>query len=403
LASASTTLDAPPASGPRGRSRTVVCQIVHTLNVGGAELLARQFAERGRDEFDFVFACLDEPGSMADELRRAGFPVEILGRRPGFDFSCVRRLAACFRRHDVRVVHAHQYAPFFYAALARLVGWRRLPIVFTEHGRDYPDFRRSKRVLANRALVRRGDRVIGVGQYVRQALIANEGLRPDKVEVIYNGIDVAAYQSSPASRRAARAALRLADDEVAVVQVARLNPLKDHATAIHALAHLAASHPLARLLVVGDGEERPRIEALIAELGLARQVRILGTRRDVADLLAAADVFLLSSVSEGIPLTLIEAMAAGLPCVSTAVGGTPEVILDGQTGLLARAGDPADLATKLAIVLDDADLRSRLGSAGRERSRRHFSDADMHASYHAIYRDLAGQTSRSPAAAGRTP
>jgi glycosyltransferase involved in cell wall biosynthesis len=383
------------------RSKPVVCQIVHTLNVGGAELLARQFAQRGRDDFDFVFACLDAPGIMADELQAAGFAVEVLGRRPGFDFGCVRRLAQVCRRHDVRVVHAHQYAPFFYAALARLACWRTLPIVFTEHGRDYPDYRRPKRVLANRALLRRCDRVVGVGECVRRALVENEGLRPDRVKVIYNGIDIAAYQSSPAARRAARARLQLADGQVSIVQVARLNPLKDHGTAIRAMAYLAKSNPHARLLVVGDGEERPQIESLIAELGLGDQVQMLGTRRDIASILAAADVFLLSSVSEGIPLTLIEAMAAGLACVSTAVGGTPEVILDGHTGLLARSGDAADLATKLKVVIEDAGVRTRMGSAGQDRSREHFSDVQMHAAYQAIYRELAEAS--APRTARRLP
>ena len=377
---------------PRKSARSakpVVCQIVHTLNVGGAELLARQFAERGRDEFDFVFACLDAPGIMADELRNTGFPVEVLGRRAGFDLACARRLARFCRRHRVSVVHAHQYAPFFYAALARLVGWQRLPIVFTEHGRDFPDFRRPKRVLANRALLRRSDRVIGVGQCVRQALVDHEGLRPDRVEVIYNGIDVDAYEGSPAARRELRSRLQLADDQIAIVQVARLNPLKDHGTSIRAMAELSKSHPHARLLVVGDGEERASIESLMTELGLTEQVQLLGTRRDVADLLAAADVFLLSSVSEGIPLTLIEAMACGLPCVSTNVGGTGEVIEDGRTGLLARPADPAHLAASLKVLLDDADLRRTMGAAGRARSRQHFSDVQMHAAYQGIYGDLA--------------
>jgi glycosyltransferase involved in cell wall biosynthesis len=371
------------------RRKPVICQLVHTLNVGGAELLARQFAERGSDEFDFVFACLDSPGVMADELRAAGFIVEVLTRRPGFDLACAHRLAQFCRRHHVDAIHAHQYAPFFYAALARLVGWRSLPIVFTEHGRDYPDFRRPKRVFANWALLRSCDRVIGVGECVRKALIDLEGLSPARVEVIYNGINVAAYESDSFDRSAVRKSLGLADDEVAIMQVARLNALKDHPTAIQALAHLAKTHPRARLLVVGDGEERAKIESLVNELRLASQVRLLGTRRDVARLLAAADIFLLSSVSEGIPLTLIEAMASGLPCVSTAVGGIPEVIGNGRTGLLARPADPADLATKLKILLDDADIRRTLGAAGRTRSREQFSDNQMHAAYHGIYRAMA--------------
>lgn len=380
-------------SGDARRTRPVICQIVHTLNVGGAEILARQFAERARDEFEFVFACLDSAGLMADELRQAGFAVENLARRPGFDLACVRRLANLCRRHHVAAIHAHQYAPFFYSALARTLAWREMPIVFTEHGRDYPDYRRSKRVLANRWILGRRDRVVGVGECVRQALIENEGLSPNRIEVIYNGIDVARYAGHANERQAVREHLGLADDHVAIIHVARLNRLKDHPTAIRAMSLLASRFPQARMLIVGDGEERQTIESLVAELGLSQQVQLLGTRRDIPALLAAADVFLLSSVSEGIPLTLIEAMAAGLPCVSTAVGGTPEVVADGQTGLLTPAGNPEQLADKLATLLTDENLRQRLGAAGKQRCRESFGDEQMHAAYRQVYRELAG-TSR---------
>ena len=375
----------------KGRAKPVICQLVHTLNVGGAEILARQFAERASSEFDFVFACLDSAGVMANELRDAGYVVEALHRRPGFDYQCVRKLAQFCQRHQVAVIHAHQYAPFFYAALARVAAWRDLPILFTEHGRDYPDFRRIKRVLANRLLLGRRDRVIGVGQCVRQALIDFEGLPPERVDVIYNGIEVEHYASAAAERQRMRAALGLSDDDVAIIQVARLNRLKDHATAVRAMAKLVQRCPQARLLIVGDGEERSGIEALIAELNLGQQVHLLGTRRDISQLLAAADVFLLSSVSEGIPLTLIEAMAAGLPCVSTSVGGTSEVVADGQTGLLARAGDAADVAVKLALPIRDAGLRKSLGAAGQVRVRELFGDEPMHAAYQQSYRELASR------------
>jgi glycosyltransferase involved in cell wall biosynthesis len=367
----------------------VICQLVHTLNVGGAEILARQFAVQARDEFDFVFACLDSAGLMADELRSVGYAVEVLNRRPGFDWGCVRRLARLFAMHDVRIVHAHQYAPFFYAAVARLLAWRNMPIVFTEHGRDHPDFRRTKRVLANRCLLGRRDRVIGVGECVGRALRDFEGISANRIEVVYNGIDVTAYGGSATQRTAVRQSLGLADDDVAIIQVARLNVLKDHPTAIRAMAQLVTCCPRAKLLLVGDGEERPKIEALVAELGISSQVKLLGTRRDIAGLLSAADVFLLSSISEGIPLTLIEAMAAGLPCVSTAVGGTPEVIVDGQTGLLAEAANPTDVAAKLKRVVEDHACRTTLGAAGRARSRSRFSDVQMHRAYQDLYRQLS--------------
>ncbi len=178
-----------------------------------------------------------------------------------------------------------------------------------------------------------------------------------------------------------------------IVQVARLDYLKDHATAIRTLARVAARTGRARLVLVGEGPEGPSVRALVGQLGLEDNVRFLGLRQDVARLLPAADLFLLTSVSEGIPLTLIEAMCAGLPVVCTRVGGTGEVVLDGQTGFLAPARDDAALAEAVLRLGSDADLRRRLGEEGRQRARALFSEAHMAERYLGLYDEmLRGRT-----------
>src|SRR5262249_41513611 len=139
-------------------SRTV-CQVLHSLCVGGAEVLATRLARRLRSDYRFVFLCLDDLGSLGEELRREGFTVEVLGRRPGFDSRLIWRMACFLRREQVDLLHAHQYAPFFYGIAARLL-WRRPPLLFTEHGRTFPDYPRSKRILANRLFLERRDRVV---------------------------------------------------------------------------------------------------------------------------------------------------------------------------------------------------------------------------------------------------
>ncbi|HUE73638.1 MAG TPA: GT4 family glycosyltransferase PelF [Pirellulaceae bacterium] len=381
--------------------KPVICQLVHTLNVGGAELLARQFAEAARDRYRFVFVCLDAPGVMAEELAAQGYAIEVIGRKAGFDLACAWRLGRVLRRHGVELVHAHQYAPFFYAMLARMMGMRHLPIIFTEHGRDYPDYPRLKRKVANRLLLRRCDRVVAVGNCVRDALIQNEGLPPDRVEVIYNGVDISRYDPQRPLRDAVRKELGYDQGEILIMQVARLNRLKDHPTALRAMARLAKDCPQARLVLVGDGEERPALEKLTDELGLRGVVRFLGTRSDVARLLQAADIFLLSSISEGIPLTIIEAMATGLPCVATDVGGIAEVIIDGETGRLADARDADALADRLRALIGEPERARRMGAAGCIRAEGHFSDAAMHASYGKIYGELLNQNGLTQAAAGQ--
>jgi glycosyltransferase involved in cell wall biosynthesis len=380
----------PSANEPLDPHRTpAICELVHTLNVGGAEILAREFALRARGDRRFVFACLDACGTIGEELRAAGFTVAELGRRPGFDLRCVWRLARFCRQQGVGLIHAHQYGPFFYASLAsRLAG--RIPVLFTEHGRDVPDYRRPKRVFANRLLLRRRDRVVAVGHCVRDALVHNEGIAPDRIEVVYNGIELEQFAAVKSDSAPLRAELEMTSRHLMIVQVARLNRLKDHATGIRAMAELARDFPDARLVLVGDGEERPKLEALVAALGLKNIVLFAGLQRDVAGWLAAADVFLLTSISEGIPLTLLEAMAASLPCVSTRVGGVPEVIVDGETGFLAEASNPASVAACLRALLTDAELRRRMGVAGKERAWAEFDARAMHRDYNRIFSEMLG-------------
>jgi glycosyltransferase involved in cell wall biosynthesis len=367
--------------------KPTICQVLHTLRVGGAEVLAARLARQLQDRFRFVFVCLDELGSLGEELRGEGFAVEVLQRRAGVDWRCSLRLARFLRRERVDLLHAHQYTPFFYSLTARFL-YRRPAVLFTEHGRHYPDYPRRKRMLANRLLLQRRDCVVGVGEAVRQALIRNEGLSPERVSVIYNGIDLAAFANGVHERLAVRQEIGVGASDLVLLQVARLDYLKDHATALRMLERVVKSCPQARLVLVGEGPERDKIEGILRERDLGPFVRLLGLRGDVARLVPAADVFLLTSISEGIPVTLIEAMAAGLPIVSTRVGGVAEVVEDGQTGLLAPSGDDAALAAHVLRLGEDLALRRQLGQKGRARARALFSEAQMHTGYVRIYREM---------------
>jgi glycosyltransferase involved in cell wall biosynthesis len=369
--------------------KPAVCQVLHSLKVGGAEVLAARLARQLGSSFRVLFACLDDLGTLGQQFREEGFTVEVLGRRPGFDWRCVLRLARLLRRERVDLLHAHQYTPFFYALMARLL-YRRPPVLFTEHGRPSPDYPRRKRILANRLLLQRRDRVVGVGEAVRQALIANEGIPAARVGVIYNGVDLSPFAGPPPDREAVRREMGVNADDFVLIQVARLDHLKDHATGVRAFAQVVARRPEARLVLVGEGPELGAIRAVLREQGQEGRVRLLGLRRDVARLLSGADLSLLTSISEGIPLTVIEAMGAGLPVVSTRVGGLPEVVEDGRTGLLAPAGDPGALAQQIVRLAEDPSLRAEMGNLGRERALALFSEPLMHARYEQLYREMLG-------------
>lgn len=370
--------------------RPVIAHILHRLDRAGAEVLAAGLARSLRDDYQSVFFCLDGLGPLAEELRGEGFVVASFDRRPGIDRSVAKRMRTAIAEHGVSLLHGHQYTPFFYASLARGLSpgaRRKLPLIFTEHGRHYPDHRSAKRVLANKLLLARHDAVTAVGGFVRQALIDNEGIAASRIEVIHNGIAPGTGPTADASERA-RTELGLDASAPVIMQVARFHSVKDHATAVRAFAAVHAAMPDARLVLVGDGPGRPGIEQSVAALGLTEAVVFTGVRADVRALLPGADVFLLSSLSEGISVTLLEAMDAGLPIVATAVGGNGEVVADGQTGLLAPRGDFAVLGRHLRALLTDRDRARAYGQAGRRRLLDRFSQQQMHAGYADAYQAL---------------
>lgn len=369
------------------RSRPTVIQVLHTLEVGGAEVLAARIVRRLQERFHFVFACLDGLGTLGKQLREEGFRVEVLNRKPGIDVACVRRLAQFADDQQVQVIHAHQYTPFFYA---RAPGWagRRAPVLFTEHGRVHPDLPNRKRILFNRLFLRSCDRVVAVGESVKRALIANEGIPSGRIDVIYNGVRLVDFAEDSQERSDVRRELGLAPTTPVAIQVARLDGLKDHFTALRTAERVRESLPDFQLLLVGEGPERPKIEAEIETRGLGETVRLLGLRTDVRRLLAAADLFLLTSISEGIPVTLIEAMAARLPIVSTDVGGVPEVVVPGETGWMAPAGDDVQLAQAVIQSLSDPDRCRAMAIAGWRRAEELFSEQQMHDAYAALYEEM---------------
>jgi glycosyltransferase involved in cell wall biosynthesis len=368
------------------RSPPLICHLMHGLRVGGAEVLVARLARRLRDRYRFCFACLDELGALGEELRNDGFPVDVVQRRPGVDWRLPLRLARHFARQRVALIHAHQYTPFFYALASRLL-YQRPPILFTEHGRWVPDYPRRKRIIANRLLLQRRDRVVGVGEAVRQALIVNEGIPSRRIGVVSNGVDLTPYRQL-VDRAEVRRELQVTDEDFVLIQVARLVPIKDHLTALRTLQKTVAQLQRTCLVLVGEGPEENAIREFISQNKLEDRVRLLGLRSDVARLLPAGDVFLLTSINEGIPLTVIEAMAAGLPVVSTNVGGVAEVVRDGETGLLAPAGDAEGLARNVLRLGASPEERTRMGRAGRERAFALFSEDEMVAAYDRLYREM---------------
>jgi glycosyltransferase involved in cell wall biosynthesis len=368
------------------------------MQVAGAEVLVSEIIHRLGSGIRPTIFCLDSIGALGERLQAEGVDVVALNRRPGLDFGVARALARGIRERDIEVVHAHQYTPFFYPALGRLVGLHDARIILTEHGRHYPDIVSSKRRLFNHLVLdQMADAVNAVCGFSADALGKKDGFARARIEVIENGIDLSRY-TTPTSRADARAQLGLDAQRQYVACVARFHPVKDHATLIKAFAKAAAARPQAHLLLVGDGPLRGDLTALVSSLGLTDRVTFMGVRRDVPLILCAADVFALTSVSEGASITLLEAQASALPIVVTAVGGNPELVRDGLDGLLAPRADVDGLGAALLRILEDEALAAKMGQSGQQHVREQYRLEDTVQRYDRLYRTLARPGFRTHAA-----
>ncbi|MEY2567254.1 MAG: hypothetical protein QOE35_1783 [Actinomycetota bacterium] len=283
-------------------------------------------------------------------------PVHCLGGGGPADLRWVWRLRKLIRTGNYDIVHTHMPVP---AVAARLVAPRRVRLVHTEH--NLWERYRPLTAKANALTYARNTRAFAVSSAVAASITPRRPGRPP-VEVLVHGIDVDAITGA-GDRAGARAVLGIAEGVPVVGTVGNFTPKKDHATLITAFAQLRRDHPEAELALVGTGPEEHAVRRQVTAAGLEGRVHFLGLRDDVPDLLAGFDVFVLSSRFEGLPIALLEAMASGLACVATAVGGVPEVVTHGEDGLLVPPGDAAGLAVALGKVLEDAALRNALGSA----------------------------------------
>jgi glycosyltransferase involved in cell wall biosynthesis len=352
-----------------------VLSVIHVtlgLELGGQEKLLVEFARHAdRRRVALHFVSLTGRGALAADLEACGWPVTALEAPPGLRPSLVLRLSRLFARLRADVVHTHDERPNIHAAPAAFLAGARC--IHTRHSQARHLSRRQ--VFLVRAVSLLNDRFVCISRdSMRHA--AGQGISRRRLLCRHNGIDTAAFGfTGPAPGGPA-------------VIVARLSPEKDLGTLLRAAAVLCAQYPDFRLAVAGDGPCRAELEALAVSLGLGEAVRFLGAVRDVPALLARARLFVLSSLTEGISLTLLEAMARGLPVVATAVGGNGEVVAAGESGVLVPPADPASLAAAIAPLWTDPERCARMGVAGRRRAEALFDVRRMVAAYESLYHSV---------------
>src|SRR5260221_1571569 len=360
------------SAAPDKRLRVV--HLVSSLNVGGLEKVVLNLVEQtSRERVTTSVVCLDRPGALASRFVAANVPVYTVYREGQGRSRRVYRLFSLLRTIGAHVLHTHNPGPHVHGVLAGRLA--RVPvIVHTKHGRNYPN--QPSFVRLNRMASLASDAIVAGSNDCAEVATTIEKVPPRKVLVIRNGISVDRACPERVMSRSA-------------VSVARLDPITDHHTLLEATRIVADARPDFSLDLVGDGPSRPAIESTCERLGLRPHVRLLGHRADVSHALAGAGMFVWCSTSEGLSMTLLEAMAARLPVVATRVGGNGEVVRDGVTGLLVPPRSPSAVARAILTLLDNPDLRARMGAAGRAVVEDEFSLAACVAQYERLYMMLA--------------
>ena len=384
--------DAPAPAKERDRVHVVFS--IDTMSVGGTEMNAIRTAERlNRERYRLSVVTLRGEGPLAERYEGMGVPVLRFPIRNLYGTETVRqgvRLARFLRAERVSVVHCHdQYSNFFSAMVAR---WAGVPVVIASKRWLHSPLRYR---IANGVGFRAATRVIANSDAVAASLQRDDRLARDRVVVVPNFVDEAAFVGPSVSvRQGWVRELGLEPNAVVVGIVASLLPIKDHATLLRAAAVLLPDWPALRLVVVGQGPERERLRALADELGIVDAVRFAGLRPQVPSFHFLFDISVLSSVSEGFPNSLVEAMAAGRPIVATDVGGVRDAVRPGENGFLVPSGDSPAFADALQVLLRDPDLRRTMGAAGAHRARAKFHAATVVGSLQRLYERLltdAGQ------------
>ncbi|MEW6052149.1 MAG: glycosyltransferase [Candidatus Zixiibacteriota bacterium] len=362
--------------------------LLHTvLNLGfaGLERIVTELTLRiDKTRFNVEVCCFNKLGPFAELLQEAGIKVWLLEKNPRhFDPRDPLKLVKYFRQHHIHVINTHSGTFFEATAAARLA---RVPVVvYTDHGR--PNIEPPLRTLEDAVTTRFADRVIAVSEELRDNMFRKLKVQKHKMQIILNGVNMETFSPRPKSETLLRE-LDISPEARVVGTVGRLETIKDQATLIEGFAQLHRALPESVLVLVGGGSLQTELEEQVRSLNLTDSVRFAGKRADIPDFLNLFDLFVLSSVSEGTSVSLLEAMASGLPAVVTNVGGNPAIVDDNVNGILFKVGDADGLAAALQSLLTDDTRRSAFARAAREKVGREYSLDKMVAEYERLFLQL---------------
>ena len=360
-----------------------------TMPIGGAETLCLEILNGiDRTRFNPTVCCIARKGVLGERIEQSGFEVVELQRMQSkrFDFGAVSALVRLMESRRIDILHANMYHANLYGRLAVRRMKKARPAVIAAIHSLYTE-RKRYRLLVNRFLNRSTDRILTVSGAARDDILKYEKVAPDKVIVLPPGRSLS-HLNVAITREQAKERLGLAGFDFVVGTVGRLVTAKGYRFLLEAIANLAGRGIDVKLVMAGSGPLESALRDRAAELGIGERVMLLGSRGDVPELLRGMDVFTLSSVSEAAPVALVEALAAGLPCVVTTVGGMVAMVDGGRCGVLTPPGDSAALADALAELIQDESRRIELGEAAARWAGMRYSSEAMIASLESIYSSL---------------
>lgn len=361
-----------------------VLHVVISMNVGGAETLVSSMVknELYRSNKPIV-CCLENVGDLGEALVAEGYGVYAKQRSPGIDWSLINWLKNIMVVNQVSVVHAHQYTPLFYATIAALLAGRP-KVIYTEHGRFYPDRKSWKRTIVNPLLALGVKHLVAISKATASAMNEYDNFPQGRINVIHNGIDFSRL-NPVVDRNDLKREFDLPEKCTVLGTASRLNEIKNIDMMLRVFSDVRATFDDAYLVVAGDGPERERLEKLAGQLGVRDFIRFVGMRFDMPRIYSLFDVFLLTSFTEGISVTLLEALGSGVPAVVTNVGGNSELITEGVNGFLVPVDHDHIMVERIEQLLMDSLLRRQISQAAKINVHTEFTEDLMMTRYRDLY------------------
>lgn len=357
-----------------------VLHLCESSDTGGAESVLVNIAENlDKDRFTSI-VCLLSDGWLKSQLDVRHIETVVIPQPHSLDLLWLFRFYRLLKEREINVIHSHEFATNVYASfLSKLVG---ISVIATAHGKNYYTDKWRRRMAYR--FVARQSVMVAVSADLKQFLSERVGIPPGNIRVIHNGIDLRRYEAKGVSRQV-RKELGIKEGQPVIGTVGNLFAVKGQSYLLRACRIVASAFPNFVLLVAGEGEQLSFLEKEATSLGIASNVKFLGFRSDIPSILEAMDVFILPSLSEGLPLSVLEALALQIPVVATNVGGIPEVIEEGVTGYLVPPRNPEALADNILSLLRHPEVAINIGRAGRRKMEKSFRLEKMIKDYQSLY------------------